>query len=84
MNPRITAYLTTDKIMEKGLAQGHLEDGWATEDPRFHLLKAIRHLSTQLLILDGLIPEDGEDHSEHALCRIALALSQESDHGADQ
>lgn len=84
MNPRITAYLTVEKLMEKGLAQGHADGGWATEDPRMHVLKAIGHLAEYLLVLDGHRPPNGENHAENALCRIALTLSQGEDRGANQ
>jgi hypothetical protein len=77
MNPQAVAYLTVLKLMEQGIAQGHADGAWADEDKRMHCLKAIRHLTTYLLILDGHTPDNGENHAENALCRTSFILAQD-------
>lgn len=77
MNPSVAAVRAIVKLMEQGIAQGHVDGAWAEEDRRMHCLKAIRHLTTYLLILDGHIPDNGENHAENALCRTSFILAQE-------
>jgi len=74
-DPRLIASQAVDEMIAEGLKK-HIAEGWRTEDIRMHILKAQRHLSTFLLILDGHAPQDGENHLRNALCRTAFSLTQ--------
>lgn len=70
-----------DRILERGLAEGHRPDSWRTEPATFHALKAARHIQSAMLEMlhaDSGLPlrADGtaEEHLERALCRVAMAL----------
>lgn len=81
MNPQGLAYLTIQKMQEKGLAKGHIEDAWKTEPKTMHIQKAARHCMTALLVMEHpdfcKDPETYREHLEQALCRVAFALTQE-------
>lgn len=46
------------------------------EQQDMHIQKGVRHALTHQLIRDGHIPDNGENHLELALTRIAMALVQ--------
>ena len=74
-DPRQVAANSVDEIIAEGLKK-HLAEGWRTENIRMHCLKAQRHLSTFMLMLDKYQRQDGEDHLKLALTRTAMALTQ--------
>ena len=73
-DPRFVAMEAITEMIEEG-AKTHAGESWRDEDVRMHTLKAIRHLTTFLLILDGHYPPDGENHLRNALCRTAMSLT---------
>lgn len=78
LDPRQVAYDLVDRVLKKGIAQGHNPDAWKTEPTTMHLQKAARHAITACLLLDH--PEYTKDdetaleHAENCLTRCAMAL----------
>jgi len=83
-NIRRVAHDTVDRILQKGLAQGHGLDSWKTEPVTMHLQKAARHaLTAEMLVAHPEYNKDKEtalEHAQNSLCRIAMcvAILQES------
>ncbi|CAN5394753.1 hypothetical protein BH10PLA2_BH10PLA2_25370 [soil metagenome] len=65
-----------EEIMAGGAAT-HPAGSWLEESPETHLLKAIRHATTHLMILRGIYPPDADHHGKNALCRLAMLLALE-------
>jgi hypothetical protein len=70
-----------DVIGDTDMAVGSSKDGrndtWRDKPRRYHLLKAIRHSTTYLMIVEGVIEGDGENHLKLAITRLSMALTQE-------
>lgn len=77
-DPAEIAAQTVREVMAEGLKK-HVAGAWEDEDPRMHCQKAIRHLTTFLLMLDGHQEPDGENHLKLAITRAALALAQDKE-----
>ena len=67
---RIENILLSEDRMSK-----HKPWTWTNEDINEHLLKALRHISTHLMIREGYQKPDGEDHLDNAACRLAMAIA---------
>lgn len=67
-----------DRVLQKGIDQGHSPDAWKTEPVSMHLLKASRHALTAALLLDHpdytKDRETAREHAENALTRMWMAL----------
>jgi hypothetical protein len=50
-------------------------DDWRGESVVRHVRRAIKHAITALEISDGDRTDDGEDHLQAAVCRMAMALA---------
>lgn len=78
MTPAATAYLTVMEIMERGILQGHVPDGWKNYPVAMHIQKAARHDLTCLLLLEHpehcTDIETALDHAERALTRNAMVV----------
>lgn len=72
-DPRVTAFMAVVETMGTGSSKGGRH--WMDESRSFHLLKAIRHATTALMIDTGVSKPDGEDHAKLALTRLAMALA---------
>lgn len=64
--------LSADRIMK------HKPYSWQTQTEDEHLNKAARHILTYQLIRDGLASDDGENHLDNAITRLAMALGKKS------
>jgi hypothetical protein len=73
-DPRQVAAEAVDLMLREGMKK-HVAERWRAEDMRMHILKAQRHLSTFLLVLDGHSKPDGENHLRNGICRAAMALT---------
>ncbi len=76
-HPSAKAYKIINSVMETGSAKDGKDDSWQHKPRHFHITKAIRHATTALMVDLGVIQPDGENHLELALCRLAMALSQD-------
>jgi hypothetical protein len=54
-------------------------DDWRDESVVRHVRRAIKHAVTALEIADGDRADDGEDHLQAAVCRMAMALAVRED-----
>jgi hypothetical protein len=54
-------------------------DDWRGESLVRHVRRAIKHAVTGLEIADGDRTDDGEDHLQAAVCRMAMALAVRED-----
>ena len=54
-------------------------DDWRGESLVRHVRRAIKHAVTALEIIDGDRTDDGEDHLQAAVCRMAMALGVRED-----
>jgi hypothetical protein len=54
-------------------AEKYDPDEWRTETPERHIRRSIKHALTALEIAAGDRPDDGEDHMQAAVCRMAMA-----------
>ena len=54
----------------------HLPYSWKDEDVSQHLLKAARHINTHMQIAAGYQKDDGENHLDNAITRLAMALGK--------
>ena len=50
-------------------------DDWRRESVVRHVRRTIKHAITALEIADGDRADDGEDHLQAAVCRMAMALA---------
>lgn len=82
MNPSVAAVQAIVEMMSLGAAK-HASESWFTEPQDNHLDKAVRHIMTFKLIRDGNSPPDGEMHLKNAITRLAMALTQELEHGTE-
>jgi hypothetical protein len=80
-DPRQVAYDTVDKILKKGLAQGHKDEGWRDYPQAMHIQKGIRHGVTTLLLQEHPVhcidKETAREHLENAITRYVMALTQD-------
>jgi hypothetical protein len=77
-DPRYAAYQAVAQVMSIGSARDGRDESWRNKPRRYHLLKAIRHATTYLMIQEGVTEGDGEHHLKLALTRLAMSLTQES------
>lgn len=57
-------------VLNIGAAKGYKPGGWRREPLNHHLDKAFSHL---MRYINGVVSD--EDHLEHALCRLAMAVA---------
>lgn len=50
---------------------------WLEEPAEQHLLKSMRHINTAIQIRRGYQKDDGENHLDNAITRLAMAIAQE-------
>ena len=65
-----TILLSTDRTSK------HSPYTWKDETEDEHLNKAARHILTHQLIRDGHQKEDGEEHLNNAITRLAMAIAK--------
>ena len=70
-SPAAVAYRTVTEVMNRN-RDAHIAAGdlWEERSPDYHLEHALHHLENASIVAAGW----GEDHLEHALCRLAMAL----------
>jgi hypothetical protein len=78
-DPKYAAFQAVAQVMALGSSKDGRDDSWRNKPRRYHLLKAIRHATTYLMIQEGVIEGDGEHHLKLAITRLAMGLAQESD-----
>ncbi len=81
-DPRYCAFHAVASTMAQGSAKDGTNDTWREKPKEYHLLKAIRHATTGLMIERGICPPDDDNHLANALTRLAMALAQDESHGA--
>jgi hypothetical protein len=71
------------ETMAVGSQKDGRDESWRQKG--YHLQKALRHITTHMLIADGHQPPDGEFHLRHAITRLAmqLAIEEETDGSPD-
>ena len=78
-DPRQVAWDAVDRVLKKGLAQGHGSESWRSEPVTMHLLKSSRHGNTATLLLDhpDFIndKETAAEHIENMAVRAIMALT---------
>jgi len=52
---------------------------WLDEPVDQHLLKATRHINTHMQISAGYQKDDGEDHLDNAITRLAMAVAKQGE-----
>lgn len=63
-------------LLSKDRTSKHKPYTWCDEDEDEHLRKASRHILTHQIIRDGHQKDDGEDHLNNAICRLAMAVAR--------
>jgi len=63
-------------LLSQDRTSKHKPYSWASEDINEHLLKAMRHINTHLLIREGYQKPDGEYHLANAATRLAMAMAE--------
>lgn len=63
-------------LLSKDRTSKHPPYTWLDEDEDEHLNKAARHMLTHQLIRDGHQKEDGEEHLNNAITRLAMAITK--------
>jgi hypothetical protein len=77
-DPRYAAFQAIAEVMAIGSGKDGRNESWRQKPQFFHLTKAIRHATTHLMQKMGVAENDGEDHLKLAICRLSMALAQES------
>lgn len=70
---QLLAANTVHTVLQEGAKQPRDHD-WPEDSPEFHALKCIRHMTTFLLIRQGLASPDHEDHGKLAATRAMMAV----------
>lgn len=80
IDPRQVAWEAVDRVLKKGLAQGHKEHSWRDEPTTMHLSKGSRHGNTAMLLIDHpdfiKDKETAAEHAENMAVRAVMALTQ--------
>lgn len=72
--PTVVAVLAITDEMTMGSLKDGQQDKWRERSVEYHLSRAIRHATTAWMIRAGLQKDDGENHAQKALTRLAMAL----------
>jgi len=75
LHPADKAFTSIENVMFAGSKKEGRSDSWRHRPRIYHILKGIRHATTALMIEQGVIEPDGENHLELALTRLAMALT---------
>jgi hypothetical protein len=78
-DPRQVAWDAVDRVLKKGIAQGHASESWRSEPVTMHLSKGSRHGNTAMLLLDHpdfiKDKETAAEHTENMAVRAIMALT---------
>ncbi len=77
-DPRYAAFAAIASVMAIGSGKDGRDDSWRQKPGFYHLTKGVRHAMTHLMQKMGVTEADGEDHLKLAICRLSMALAQES------